>query len=148
MDGNTAEYVVPLREVYNSPKGKRARRAINEIKRFVWKHARSKDVRITTDVNKKITENSNAIPRRIDVILVKDKDVVSVYLKGSKQLEQEKKKASDREKAKKAREDAKKAKEAAKEKKENTEEEEEQKKKLEEKREKERASAALERKRG
>jgi ribosomal protein L31E len=148
MKGNEAEYVVPLRDVFNSPKGKRARRTIAEIKKFVWKHARSEDVRITTDVNQYLNKNSWHIPRKISVVLVKDKEKVSVYLKGSKQLEMDKKKASEKEKARKAKEDAKKAKEAAKEKKEESAEDEEQKKKLEEKREKEKAAAALERKRG
>lgn len=143
VQGEYAEYVVPLKGVFKAPKGKRARRAITAIKRFVWKHARSRNVKVTKDVNEKIWENAGRIPRRIEVVLFKDKDTVVVYLKGSKQIDEDRKKRTA---AKKKKEQKRKKKEA--EKKEEKAVDEEQQKKLEEKREKEKAMAALEKKMG
>lgn len=148
MKKEEQEYVLPLRNVFRAPKPKRHRRSITAIKRFVWKHARSKNVSITTDVNERIWKEGR-IPRRLEVLLRKEKDgKVIVYLKGSKQIAADKKM---READKKKKEDKRKAKEAA-EKKKKTEAEKtaeaDDAKKLKDKREKEKAAAAIEAKRG
>lgn len=148
MKGNEAEYVVPFRAVFKAPKGKRARRAIVAIRRFVRKHTRveAENVKITADVNKAVWAHANHIPRRIAVVLKKDADKVVVYLKGSKQIDEDKKKL-EAEKKKKLVAKRKKEKEKKAEKKKEEEKDEEKARKLEEKREKEKAMAALEAKR-
>jgi ribosomal protein L31E len=105
MKGEEAEYTIPLARAFNFPPTKRPRKAINAIKTFVYKHTRSKNTLITADLNKEIFKNSKNIPRKVKVMLRKEKDKIIVYLAGSKQIQEDRKK---REEAKKKKEKPKK----------------------------------------
>ena len=150
MKGNEAEYVAPLQWVYTQPRWKRHRKALNELRRFAVKHSRAKNVLIATEVNEFINANSLNVPRRISVVLFREKgeeDTVRVFLKGGKGLaEQKKRKAEDEKRKKKEKEEKEKEKEkkTAEEKKEDKEKAEEEAKRLEEKREKEKAAQKAE----
>ncbi len=87
------EYVIPLRWVFTQPRIKRPRKAVEEVRKFVKKHARAKDgeIVITQDVNHAIWENSKNIPRRLAVLLRKYDGSVYVYMQGSAQIEADKK---------------------------------------------------------
>lgn len=105
MKGDEAEYVVPLGRLFSQPRTKRARRSLGEIRRFVLKHTRNKNISITTGVNEFLWKNSYNIPHRVPVMLRKDGERIIVYLKGSRQIEEDKKKAKEAEgKAKKEKE--------------------------------------------
>lgn len=132
MKGEEVEYAIPLRAVFLQPKTKRLRKALNEIRAFTFKHTRINNVAITSDLNSFLNKNSRNIPRKIDAVLRKDGERILVYLKGSKQLEEDKK---EKEEAKKEKEkEEKKGVEKGK------EVEEEKERKKEEKKEKERAA--------
>ncbi|MBN2127681.1 MAG: 60S ribosomal protein L31 [Candidatus Diapherotrites archaeon] len=140
MKGNEAEYVISLRNAFTKPPLKRPKAALNEIKRFVSKHTRIKEISIAMEVNEFIFKNSKNIPRKVNAVLLKQKDKVTVYLKGSKKLEEDKKKAVEKTKDKKKKEEKKETKEA---KKQETEEEEKKEKELKEKKEREKAAEAV-----
>lgn len=93
MKGEEAEYVISLVHVIDQNWAKKARRAMNEIRRFVHKHTRKKaeNVVITADVNEFVWKDSRNVPRRVPVILKLEGEKVIVYLKGSKQIAEDKK---------------------------------------------------------
>src|SRR3989338_7926410 len=104
MKGNEAEYMVPLKWLFTQPKPKRTNKAIGVIKAFVKKHTRKTDVLISPELNEFLWERARHVPRRVAVVLRLEGEMVTVYLKGGKHLEADKK-------ARKAVEDAKKKKE-------------------------------------
>ncbi len=141
MKQDQFETVIPLRKVFEFPKTKRTRKAINEIKAFTQKHAKNVEVQISAEVNRHIQLNSRRIPRKINAVLVKKDNKVKVYLQGGKELKEDQKMdAQEKEKKKKEEKDSKKTDE----KKETAKEQEDQKEKLEDKREKEKAAKSLE----
>ncbi len=140
MKGNEAEYVIPLTDTIRQHTLKKARRAIVAVKRFVYKHARIKDVSISNEINEFVWSRSKNIPRKINAILLKDGEKVYVYLKGGKGLEEHKKKAAAEKKEKASKEKAKEAEKKAEEKKEKTAEEKQQEKLAEEKKAREKAA--------
>jgi len=149
MKGDKAEYVIPLRQAFNTPRSRRADKAIFLIREFVKKHTRAgpKDIAISNEVNEFVWKQSKfTIPRKVDAVLKKDGSRVTVFLKGGKEIEAVKAKAEEKEK--KGKKEAKPKKEGKKEEKTEKdgkkgeekkvdEKEAEQKAKLEEKREKE-----------
>ncbi|MDO8633897.1 MAG: hypothetical protein Q7K34_01245 [archaeon] len=150
MKGEEAAYIVNLKKAKMFTKDKRTRRALVEIKKFVHKHTRVKNVVIKNEVNEFIHAHSKNIPQKAEVVLRKKDDKILVYMKAGKELEADKKKET--EEAKKAKEKKaleEKAKKEKEEKKsaEEKEKEEDGKKKLEDKKEKEKAGQALEVKR-
>ncbi|MFA4907757.1 MAG: 50S ribosomal protein L31e [archaeon] len=152
MKGDKAEYVIPLRQAFNTPRSRRADKAIFLIREFVKKHTRAnaKDIAISNEVNEFVWKQSKfTIPRRVDAVLKKDGSRVTVFIKGGKEIEAVKAKAEEKEKkgkkeAKPKKEDGKaektekdgKSEKKGEEKKPDAKEAE-QKAKLEEKREKE-----------
>lgn len=73
----TAErnYTIPLRDAWNVPRKKRAHRAVNLLKSFALRHMKAKKVQISDGVNKIIWRRSaQNPPRRISVLLRKDKE--------------------------------------------------------------------------
>ena len=103
MKGNEMIYVIPLREVYEKPRKRRAPRAIKEIKKFVKRHAKIVNVnlvKISTAVNDIIWRRSiEKPPREVRVKLVKEAPYVYVLLPEQK-LEDIKPKSKEEEKKK------------------------------------------------
>lgn len=154
VKGEKANYVIPLRAVFNSPKTKRAERTINAIKRFVKKHTRAneKNIKVSKEVNEFVWKQGKfSAPRKIDAILKKEAENIFVYLKNGKELAEKEKTTEKKETKEKKKKETGTKKEQAVEKKheekegtkeekkeiKETEEEKEKKKKLEEKRIKE-----------
>ena len=158
MKGDKAEYVIPLRQAFNTPRSRRADKAIFLIREFVKKHTRAaeKDIAISNEVNQYVWKQSrSSIPRKIDAVLRREDKRVFVFLKGGKEIElrtakveepkEKKKKEAKPKKEEKKPEGKAEAKAEAKpgakpEEKKPSEKEIEEKKKLEEKREKEKNS--------
>ncbi|HZX19739.1 MAG TPA: hypothetical protein VFF13_01865 [archaeon] len=138
MKGEQAEYTIALRNAFMFPPKKRIRKALNVIIRFAEKHARAKEIKISTEVNEYLHENSKNLPRKVNAILLKEENKITVFLQEGTQLKTYK---ENKEKTKKETEKKKKE-EKGKEKKEDTGEDKEQKEKLEDKKEKEKAGHA------
>ncbi|MFH1391290.1 MAG: hypothetical protein ABIH20_03190 [Candidatus Diapherotrites archaeon] len=145
MKGEQAEYTIGLRNAFMFPPKKRIRKALNVITRFVKKHTRAKETNISNEINEELHKNSKNIPRRVNVVLLKENDKVTVFLQEGKQL---KVYLEEKAKNKKKKDEDKKKKESKKEEKKETKEEDQGKKeKLEEKKAKETAAKAVEMKR-
>ncbi len=141
MKQNEVEMVISLKKAFLYPKTKRVRKAINEIKAFVLKNEKNSNPSISPEVSELLTKNSKNIPRKINAILVREEKNVRVYLKDSKQLEQDKKKKQEEKKGKEKKE--KKDKEEK-----DSKQDADQKQKLEEKKQKEAAAKSAEMKKG
>ncbi len=81
---NERVYTIPLRSDFvKVPKYYRAKRAINNIKRFVGKHMKSEDVRIGSVLNEHVwSRGIKNPPGKVTVTAVKEKDFVTVELEG------------------------------------------------------------------
>lgn len=75
-------YTVPLRDAYEASRRRRAKRAINILKEFAQRHMKAEDIRISEGVNQLIwSRSAERPPRRIKVVMRKDKDgIVRVML--------------------------------------------------------------------
>ena len=69
-------YTIPLRHVWVvTPRGKRAPRAVRDVRDFVARHMKAEEVAISNEVNAALWARSiNKPPRRITVRAVKDKE--------------------------------------------------------------------------
>jgi large subunit ribosomal protein L31e len=69
-------YTIPLRHVWVvTPRGRRAPRAVRDVRDFVSRHMKAEEVAISNDVNSAIWRRSiNKPPRKITVRAVKDKE--------------------------------------------------------------------------
>jgi len=69
-------YTIPLRHVWVvTPRGKRAPRAVRDVRNFVSRHMKAEEVSISNEVNEAIWARSiNKPPRKIAVRAVKDKE--------------------------------------------------------------------------
>lgn len=69
-------YTIPLRHVWVvTPRGKRAPRAVRDVRAFVARHMKAEEVAISNEVNSALWARSiNKPPRRITVRAVKDKE--------------------------------------------------------------------------
>jgi len=69
-------YTIPLRHVWVvTPRGKRAPRAVRDVRDFVSRHMKSEEVAVSNDVNQAIwSRGINKPPRKITVRAVKDKE--------------------------------------------------------------------------
>ncbi len=69
-------YTIPLRHVWVvTPRGKRAPRAVRDVREYVSRHMKAEDVAISNEINSTIWGRSiNKPPRRITVRAVKDKE--------------------------------------------------------------------------
>ncbi|MEM2083284.1 MAG: 50S ribosomal protein L31e [Nitrososphaerota archaeon] len=85
------EYTIPLRDVWEAPKKKRAEKAIRIIKNFAKRHMKAEEVKISEKVNELIwSKGIEKPPRRIKVIMKKDKDnIVKVEMIGESKEEKE-----------------------------------------------------------
>ena len=159
MKGDKAEYYISFERAFMFPRPKRVRKALTEIKRFVTKHTRIKEILVSNEVNEFIHKNSKNIARGVGAVLYKDEGKIVVFLqkgtgldayikKRAEQKKKESKKKDDKGAAKAEAKDAKAEAKGSKEtKSEDKEEDDEQKRLLEEKRIKEEAGKAIEMKR-
>lgn len=86
------EYVIPLRDAYEASRTRRAKRAINIIKEFAKKHMKAEIVKISGKVNSLIwSRGIEKPPRRIKVVMRKDKEGVVTVLLPEEAKEEEKK---------------------------------------------------------
>jgi large subunit ribosomal protein L31e len=69
-------YTIPLRHVWVvTPRGRRAPRAVRDVRDFVSRHMKAEEVAISNEVNSVIWSRSiNKPPRKITVRAVKDKE--------------------------------------------------------------------------
>jgi large subunit ribosomal protein L31e len=69
-------YTIPLRHVWTvTPRGKRAPRAVRDVRDYVARHMKSDEVAISNEINTAIWSRSiNKPPRKITVRAVKDKE--------------------------------------------------------------------------
>ena len=69
-------YTIPLRHVWVvTPRGKRAPRAVRDVRDFVSRHMKSEEVAVSNEVNQAIwSRGINKPPRKITVRAVKDKE--------------------------------------------------------------------------
>jgi len=69
-------YTIPLRHVWVvTPRGKRAPRAVRDVRNYVARHMKSDEVAVSNEINSEIWSRSiNKPPRRITVRAVKDKE--------------------------------------------------------------------------
>jgi large subunit ribosomal protein L31e len=69
-------YTIPLRHVWVvTPRGKRAPRAVRDVRAFVSRHMKAEEVSISNEINEAIWARSiNKPPRKIAVRAVKDKE--------------------------------------------------------------------------
>ena len=85
LDMEVAEervYTVPFRDVKNTPRYKRANKAISILRKFVMKHMKPEEIIINPSVNEKIWERGiENPPNKLKVKLIKSRDgVVEVLL--------------------------------------------------------------------
>jgi ribosomal protein L31E len=139
MKGEQANYNISLAKAFLYPPKKRIIKAIGVIKKFAKKHTRAKTINISNEVNEYLHKNSKNLPRKVNAILLKENDKITIFMQNGKELKTYLKK----------REEEKKKKEEKKEeqKKEKSEKEETDKIKLEEKKKKEEAAEAAQMKR-
>ena len=69
-------YTIPLRHVWVvTPRGKRAPRAVRDVRDFVSRHMKSEEVAVSNEINQAIwSRGINKPPRKITVRAVKDKE--------------------------------------------------------------------------
>ncbi|MCD6434370.1 MAG: 60S ribosomal protein L31 [Candidatus Diapherotrites archaeon] len=96
------EYIVPLKKAYNAPRSKRAKKAKNLLKKFIVKHFRTKNIKISPKLNEIIfARGIEKPPRKIAVkVLLKD-NIANVYSAAEKiEVAKEKKVEEKKEKVK------------------------------------------------
>ncbi len=86
-------YVVPLKDSYEASRTRRTKRAVNILREFAKRHMKGEDVRISVGVNDLIwSRGVEKPPRKIKVLMRKDKDgVIRVMLPEEAEKEEEKK---------------------------------------------------------
>ena len=89
-------YVVPLRQYWRmAPRYKRAKRAVNGLRRFVIRHMKVSEVKIGKELNDFILERGQRKPpARVQVTIVKEDMIGKVNIMGipySKEVKEEKK---------------------------------------------------------
>ena len=69
-------YTIPLRHVWVvTPRGKRAPRAVRDVRSYVARHMKADEVAVSNEINTEIWSRSiNKPPRKITVRAVKDKE--------------------------------------------------------------------------
>ena len=75
-------YTIPLRDAYEASRTRRAKKAINIIRKFAQRHMKGENVRISEGVNHAIwSRGAEKPPRRITVVIRKDEDgIIHVML--------------------------------------------------------------------
>jgi len=94
-------YIIPLRrDVNKSPKYKRAKKAVNTVRRFLVKHMKSEDVKLGDMLNKNLWKNGiENPPGKVKVTVTKDdKGIVKAELFGHKFIEKKREKKVEKSK--------------------------------------------------
>ncbi|MBD3230697.1 MAG: 50S ribosomal protein L31e [Candidatus Lokiarchaeota archaeon] len=75
-------YIIPFRKALVAPRKKRAKKAVNILRDYIWRHMKPIDVIIHPEVNEKIWERGiEKPPNKIRVRASKDREgLVYVYL--------------------------------------------------------------------
>jgi large subunit ribosomal protein L31e len=61
-------YTIPLRDVKNAPRTRRAKQAVAYIRSFIQKHTKNENVKIEGSLNEKVWERGiHSIPSKIKV---------------------------------------------------------------------------------
>lgn len=61
-------FVIPLRDVKKVPESKRAQKAVKYIRKYISKHMKSEDVKISDSLNKLVWERGiRKIPSKVEV---------------------------------------------------------------------------------
>ena len=117
----TRIYTIPLDTAMITPRHRRAKRAVADIKKFAIKHMKSEEIKIETDLNERIWNRGiRHPPRRITVKMDRDEDgVITISLPSETEIETtkaetEKKKTETKAKTEKKPKSKAKAKEEAK----------------------------------
>jgi len=77
-----------LRDARKAPPKKRAKAAINLLRKLAKRHGKAEVVKISQEVSKKIWERgARNPPRKIKVVLEKEEDTVYVKLEGEREEE-------------------------------------------------------------
>ena len=106
-------YNVPLRKAFQkAPRYKRAKRAINTLKRFLKKHMKSEDIKLGKHLNFKIWEHGiKNPPPHVKINVTKDdKNIVKAELYGipyEEEVKEEKKKEDKKKETKEGKEEKK-----------------------------------------
>ncbi len=132
------EFVVGLQPVFDTPRSRRADKAISLIKRFIFKHFRieAKDVLISNKVNEFVWQGGREkVPRKIEIKVIVTEGKANVFLRKEKASLPKKEEKAEKEPAEKKTEEEKK-------------EEKEKEKKKEEKKMAEKAAEMAAMKRG
>ncbi len=98
------EYTIPLRTAWKGTRTNRAEKAIRVIRQFAKRHMKPSEIKIENEVNEAIwSRGIQKPPRKIRVLMKKDKDdIVTVSLPGlpaeeeKKQAKEEKGEANDK----------------------------------------------------
>ena len=141
-----------FRKLYRQPRTKRAKRAINSLRRTLAKrfHVTEENVWISPKINELIWEKGfSKVPRVMPLKIIQEETRIRVLLQSEKSAKPKEKEAKEKkEEEKKLKKKEEKKEKQKEEKPEKKKEEEEQKKKLQEKKEIERAAerAAIKRK--
>ncbi len=74
-------YTIPLREVFNSPRTRRANKAVKIVKDFIKKHTKAEEVKLDSSVNEALwMRGIRKPPRRIKVKVTKEDEVATAVL--------------------------------------------------------------------
>jgi large subunit ribosomal protein L31e len=76
-------FTIPLRDVFEKPRTKRAELAMSYIKAFLIKHMKTENVRIGSSINKEIWKRGiQKPPRKVRIHAVKEEEVIYTEMLG------------------------------------------------------------------
>ncbi len=74
-------YTIPLREVFDAPRPRRANKAVKVIREYVAKHTKAETVKIDASLNEAVWEHSREKPpRKVKVKVVTEEGVAVASL--------------------------------------------------------------------
>ena len=92
----TRTYTIPLDNVMKTPRHRRAKRAVTEIKQFAAKHMKSEEIIIEPKLNEMLWNRGiRNPPRRITVTMDKDEDGIITITPATTETEQEEKETEE-----------------------------------------------------
>ncbi len=81
MKGKEMVYRIPLREAFDVPVTKRARKAVKIVRDFLVRHTKAKEIKIGASINETIWKRGiKKPPRSVKVKVTKEEDVVKASL--------------------------------------------------------------------
>ena len=74
-------YTIPLREVFNAPRPRRANKAVRLIREYVAKHTKANEVKLDASLNEAVWEHSREKPpRKVKVKVVTEEGIATASL--------------------------------------------------------------------